>query len=365
FAVLVPIFLAMLKFVVNIGQTYLENRSTQQIADSVVRLVDKMLSKNDAGSSYVSSFPENGTEFDYGAEPPADLIASAKDTLLNLRTNFEQLNDAFGDKINISLTFKIEDGTDDLYYKVEVPNASLIKKFSKADNRITFPPAQLAAILPKSTESISSMVANILADGHYPATMQEYSKRLNYSTKSTSPIGQLLNISESNPITEERWVSTLAANNYTSSTIEDDSHYESDTNIICPTGTLWLNAYVPKTAANTEPFYVKISDEVDKYCDEIKLISDPEKLNFAEDASRPYVIRYDGTKPLNVNLNGATFYGIIYAPNSSSVTVNGVDNDQYSNVYKGVLIVGDNVGIDENVDYSNAYNDFGLDTSGS
>ena len=160
-------------------------------------------------------------------------------------------------------------------------------------------------------------------------------------------------------------MSTLAANNYTSSTIEDDSHYESDTNIICPTGTLWLNAYVPKTAANTEPFYVKISDEVDKYCDEIKLISDPEKLNFAEDASRPYVIRYDGTKPLNVNLNGATFYGIIYAPNSSSVTVSGIDNNQYSNVYKGVLIVGENVSIDESVDYSNAYNDFGLDTSGS
>ncbi|MBR1580863.1 MAG: pilus assembly protein [Selenomonadaceae bacterium] len=45
FAVLVPIFLAMLAFVVDIGQTYLENRSTQQIADSVVRMVDKMLSK--------------------------------------------------------------------------------------------------------------------------------------------------------------------------------------------------------------------------------------------------------------------------------------------------------------------------------
>ncbi|MBR1580864.1 MAG: hypothetical protein IJ668_10310 [Selenomonadaceae bacterium] len=60
------------------------------------------------------------------------------------------------------MTFKIEDGTDDLYYKVAVSNALLIKKFSKADNRITFPPAQLAMILPKSTESIRSMVANIL-----------------------------------------------------------------------------------------------------------------------------------------------------------------------------------------------------------
>ena len=84
-----------------------------------------------------------------------------------------------------------------------------------------------------------------------------------------------------------------------------------------------------------------------------------------EDTSRPYVVWYDGTKPVNISLNGSTFCGIIYAPNSSAVTVSGVGGNQYSNVYKGMLVVGENVSIDESVDYNNAYNDFGLDTSGS
>ena len=154
FAVLVPIFLAMLAFVVDVGQMYLEHSKVQQLAESVARTIDKILSKDNANSEYVSAFPANGTQFEYDGAPPSDLSASAKEVLGNLRTSMAQLNSTFSDNIDLKVTFNIEDDTDDLYYEVAVSSSYktimkvasaasidstyiLIKKFAKKDNKIT------------------------------------------------------------------------------------------------------------------------------------------------------------------------------------------------------------------------------------
>ena len=211
---------------------------------------------------------------------------------------------------------------------------------------------------------MQSIIDNILADGHYPATMKEYSKRLAYSSTDSTYGGKPLD-----QITEEEWVQTLVSNKITSSTIKDSSKYTSDNNIICPTSQLQIVQYVPKTATNTEPFYIRISSEVDKYSDEIKITtySKDNGSNFDADTSRPYVVYYSGTKPVTINLNNGTFYGIVYAPNASEVTITG---SKKGNVYNGVLLAGDNIDINDtvatyDVTYNNSYNDFGLDTSGS
>ena len=166
FAVMVPIFLAMLAFVVDVGQTYLENRNTQQVADSMIRTVNKMLSTGTSSGVIVSEIPSEGvtTYATYKALEDAidlNLSDSVKTTLDNLMENIALLASVNG--VTVEETFAIDDSTKDLYYKVEVSkaynaimkianaaegetsssssdatiNRVMIMKFDKASNKVT------------------------------------------------------------------------------------------------------------------------------------------------------------------------------------------------------------------------------------
>ncbi len=373
FAVLVPIFLAMLAFVIDVGQMYLENRNAQQLADSVARTVDKILSRGTSSGGVLiaeSDIPSSAKPY-LSYEELKTAYPDAADTLMDLKDALDVFSTT-----NITITQQYGVDTDkNLYCLITVAKSyktimkiasaadgdtssgastatgSLVLKFDKADNKVTGAvPASLDAILPKSNASTQSIVENILADGHYPATMQEYSALLRYEESDAQ-------------LTEAEWVA--AKSTVASSTISDGSQYQNGDNILCPTATLWLSAYVPKLTAQAEPFYVKISDEIDNYRDEIA-IKCSVSFQIDESTARPYVIYYNGTKSLTINLNGAKFYGIIYAPNSSSVTVMGSSGGTASgNVFNGALITDGNISIDGSVTYNNSYNDFGLDTSGA
>ena len=132
FAVLVPIFLAMLAFVVDVGQTYLENRNTQQVADSMIRTVNKMLSTGTSSGVLVSEIPSEGvTTYTYNELSDLSLSDDVKTTLTNLMNNIALL--ASMNDVTVKETFAIDNSTKDLYYKVEVSKAyNAIMKIASA-----------------------------------------------------------------------------------------------------------------------------------------------------------------------------------------------------------------------------------------
>ena len=155
--------MAMLAFVVDVGQTYLENRNTQQVADSMIRTVNKMLSTGTSNGVLVSEIPDGGTTYisydDLKNDVTLDLSEDVKKTLTNLMDNIALLASMNG--VTVVETFNIDDGNN-LYYKVEVSKAynaimkiasaaegdgtsdgsatalsTMIMKFEKANNLVT------------------------------------------------------------------------------------------------------------------------------------------------------------------------------------------------------------------------------------
>ena len=132
FAVLVPIFLAMLAFVVDVGQTYLENRNTQQVADSAFRTIEKIISSIDGGTRVaLSDVPSGATSYStYSALHERYPSTSSK--LEDCETAIDTLKGALSG-VDITQEFLV-DGSGNLYYKVEVSKAyNAIMKIASAD----------------------------------------------------------------------------------------------------------------------------------------------------------------------------------------------------------------------------------------
>ncbi|MBR1580666.1 MAG: pilus assembly protein [Selenomonadaceae bacterium] len=173
FAVLVPIFLAMLAFVVDVGQTYLENRNTQQVADSMIRTVNKMLSTGTSSGVLVSEIPSEGvtTYTTYKAledDGDLNLSDSVKATLESLMSNIALLASTNG--VTVEETFAIDNTTKDLYYKVEVSKAyNAIMKIASAAEGDTFSSSNNANminhVMIMKFEKASNKVTGGLSDG--------------------------------------------------------------------------------------------------------------------------------------------------------------------------------------------------------
>ena len=96
FAVLVPIFLAMLTFVVDVGKMYLEDMNSRQVADSVARTVEKILSNGTSGGVLIaeSDIPSSAKSYLSYDELKAE-YPDAADTLKTLKGAldvFESMN---------------------------------------------------------------------------------------------------------------------------------------------------------------------------------------------------------------------------------------------------------------------------------
>ena len=144
FAVLVPIFLAMLTFVVNIGQTYLENRNSQQVTDSLIRTINKILSKGSSKTEIVSSVPSGAVEKSYD-----DLKTEYPAAVAVLNTLQHALDD-FKNAMNISdliQSFAL-DNDNALYCKVEVnSDFRVVMKYGRNENKVTGLPSTLVELM--------------------------------------------------------------------------------------------------------------------------------------------------------------------------------------------------------------------------
>ena len=181
FAVLVPIFLAMLAFVIDVGQMYLENRNAQQLADSVARTVDKILSKGMSSGVLIaeSDIPSSAKPY-LSYDELKTAYPDAADTLKDLKTALDVFSTT-----NITITQQYGVDTDqNLYCLLTVSKSyktimkiasaaegegssggssgdstatgSLVLKFDKADNKVTgsgYNPA--ASNLEELTEQLS------------------------------------------------------------------------------------------------------------------------------------------------------------------------------------------------------------------
>ena len=229
FAVLVPIFLAMLAFVVDIGQTYLENRNTQQVADSMIRTVNRMLrTSSSSGGVPVAEIPSAGvtTYATYEAlkdDGDLNLSESVKTTLDNLMENIELLASVNG--VTVKETFAIDNTTKDLYYKVEVSkaynaimkiasaaesdtsssssdatiNRIMIIKFDKASNKITeaLPPEDVWARVAQTLKELMSALNNAVDENEKQNVVNEFLTRTD-ETKKQEVIQALANPSSEN-----------------------------------------------------------------------------------------------------------------------------------------------------------------------
>lgn len=133
FAVMVPIFVIFLAFIIDIGQLYYEKSNTKRAADSVIRTVEKVIGDGASGERIAESeIPSSVDTY----STYADLIADYPDAATELEQLENDINvlKATLDGIEIEQKFMV-DGEGNFYYRVEVSKTynAVMKIASAAD----------------------------------------------------------------------------------------------------------------------------------------------------------------------------------------------------------------------------------------
>ena len=134
FAVMVPIFVIFLAFLIDIGQLYYEKSNVQRAADSVIRTVEQILGKDGARGERIEKedIPSSVTPYSTYADLKKDYSGAATE-LEQLEENINVLASTLNG-IDIEQKFMVDDDKN-LYYRVDVSNTyNAVMKIASADD---------------------------------------------------------------------------------------------------------------------------------------------------------------------------------------------------------------------------------------
>ncbi len=134
FAVLVPIFVAMMAFVLNVGKTYFEHAGAQQTAESVMRTVNAIVRDGADGDIISDSDIPSNVKTYSTYEALVEKYPDARNPLNDLEAAIGILNEAAD--VDIEQSFVV-DGDESLYCRFVVAGIYRIMKFEKEKNKIT------------------------------------------------------------------------------------------------------------------------------------------------------------------------------------------------------------------------------------
>lgn len=173
FAVMVPIFVIFLAFLIDVGQLYYEKSNAQRAADSVIRTVEKVLGTG-AGGERIAESEVPSTVKTYST------YADLKNDYPDAATELEQLESdikvlaATLDGMTIEQKFMV-DGDGNFYYRVDVAKTynAVMKIASAADGSSSTDAATVTATMIIKFASENNIVTGGVENVENPAVKEK------------------------------------------------------------------------------------------------------------------------------------------------------------------------------------------------